>query len=96
MDAITVSVTAAAAIWVAWCIWYTISAQWWKIEAGRNTFLVSAALAIVLSRISWARLDQGFKEQAWIAVTIYTIAALAGIGRFLLQRKARRELKEKH
>lgn len=94
MDAITISATAAAAIWIAWCIWYTVSARWWKIQSGRNTFLVSAALALVLGRISWARLDDSFKEQAWIAVTIYTLAGLAGLGRFVLQRKARRESKE--
>lgn len=94
-DALTISATFAAATWVLWTIWYTVRARWWKTGIGFNTFLVSAVLAVVLSRIAWARLDIGFKEQAWIGTTVYVLAGLAAIARYLLFKKAQREGRNK-
>lgn len=84
------TVTFAALVWLTFLVWYTVRAAWWKNPYGRNAFLVGLVLCLILSRIALSRHIEPFKESQGVAISIYALAALYGVGRIILMERAQR------
>lgn len=91
---LAVSITLAAAVWLTFCVWYTVRASWWKGPIGRNQFGVAAVLAVILIRlaiVTWLSLTPGVLWLTIVGLIAYTLAAAYGIQRTVFMERAQRE-----
>lgn len=87
----TVAVCLSALAWLAFVVWYTLRAKWWRLAVGWNTFGVSLVMFVVLLRLSVLRLHPGFEDPVPSGILVYSLTLVLAIQRIVFMENAQRK-----